>query len=391
MVNVNEAKKLILDNCRKPKIECHSLLDANGFILAEQPVSLINTPPFDQSAMDGYAFSFDKWDGKKDLKVVGEVQAGTVFPEILKSFECVRIFTGASLPKGADTVIMQEKIIPSGDCITIKDETLIKGSNVRLKGSQTNAGEYLLKVEQILLPPAISYLAGAGVDKVKIYSNPVVSILVTGKELLKPGNPISEGKIYESNSFGLIAALSQINIIPSSVDFSDDNEEEIINKISEKLNSDIVIITGGVSVGSYDYVHTALEKCGVKKIFHKVRQKPGKPFFFGKKDDTIIFALPGNPAAVLSCFYGYIVPAVSYYTHKEYFKSFTLPLKEEYRKKSDLTYFLKGKIQNNEVKILEHQESFLMNSFAMADCIIELNHEKEFFQKGDPVNVTMIT
>ncbi len=390
MITVSEARKLINDNYPPAKVELMQLIDACGFVLAEETYAAIDTPPFNQSAMDGYAFSFTEWDGNSNLKLIGEIQAGNFSYNQLKPFEVVRIYTGSALPMNADTVVMQEKVIKHVDVITIKDEHLVKGSNVRLQGSQGRKGEITLPKGHYLTPAAISFLAGTGIDKVKIYAKPSVSIIVTGKELVQPGEPIPEGKIYESNSFGLIAALNQLNISPLSLEVVDDFEEDIVQAIARQLQNDILIVTGGVSVGDCDFVSSALGKCGVEKIFHKVKQKPGKPFYFGRYEQTLVFALPGNPAAVMSCFYEYVVPAISNFTKKNYFKKLQLPLAKDFMKKPGLTFFLKGKSEEDKVFVLENQESYLMNSFAMADCIVELEEVMETFKQGDLVNVSMI-
>lgn len=390
MINVTEAIKLILENCNQSRIETVTLLEANGCILAENIISPIDSPPFHQSAVDGYAFSYDNRNKKNELFIKGEIQAGDFSNLILNPAETLRIFTGAPIPNGSDTVVMQEKIEITGNKIIINDEHLLKGNNVRLQGSQIKQGETALKQGQLLMPPAISYLSGLGIAHVKIFSKPTISILATGKELIKAGQELTKGKIFESNAIGLESALQQINIKPVSVEIVDDSEEELMNAIKHQLNSDILILTGGVSVGDYDLVPAVLEKCGVKKIFHKVKQKPGKPFYFGKYNQTLIFALPGNPAAVMSCFYEYVVDAISTFTKKEYFKKTLLPLAEDYNKKSGLTFFLKGKTGEQRVIILENQESYMLNSFAVADCLVELEEEKEVFKKGDLVKIKTI-
>lgn len=390
IINVSEAKKLILESCITAKIENVSLLEATGSVLAEKINSVVNTPPFDQAAMDGYAFDFDSWDRKSVLTVSGEVQAGNFSSATVKSFETVRIFTGAPLPTGTDTVVMQEKIIVVGKTICIQDNLLVKGSNVRREGSQTIKGELVMQKGQLLTPAAISFLASIGVDKLNVYSKPSVSIIVTGDELMPPGRILSNGQIYESNSFGLTAALNQINISPVSIDIVNDEEAEIIKTITSRLSTDILILTGGVSVGNYDLVPSSLKQCGVVQIFHKVKQKPGKPLYFGKINQTLVFALPGNPAAVLTCFYEYVLPAISRFTQKQYFRRLQMPLASDFRKKPGLTFFLKGKTKYHEVIILNNQESYMMNSFAMADCILELEEDKELYKKGDLVNVSMI-
>ena len=390
MINVTEAKQLINDNCSVLKVKTLPLLEANGSILAEPIYAIMDTPPFDQSAMDGYAFSYENWDKKSNLTVIGEIQTGNYSDKPLLANEAVRIYTGAPTPPGADTVVMQEKISLDGNTIQILDTFLVKGANVRPQGSQTKKGEMALQERQLLTPVAISFLAGIGINKVNVFSKPTVSIIVTGKELAKAEDTITEGKIFESNSIGLIAALQQLGIDPVSVEVVDDVEEEIEKAIVNQLTSDILILTGGVSVGDYDLVPASLEKCGVEKIFHKIKQKPGKPFYFGRYNQTLVFALPGNPAAVMSCFYEYVVQAISSFTQKKYFKKMLLPLAEDFNKKAGLTYFLKGKIGEREVMVLNNQESYKLNSFAVADCLVEFEEEDENFKKGDLVNITMI-
>ena len=389
MIEVSDARKLISENCPPQSTESINLEKAFGYVLAVQPESVTDTPPFDQSAMDGYCFAFDGI-SSKPLMIAGEVQAGAFYNEELRAGTCLRIFTGACVPSGADTVIMQEKVNRNGNEILICDEHLERGSNIRKRGSQTFNGQPLLKQGSLLTPAAISFLASAGITDVKVYSKPTVSLLVTGKELVKPGEKLPPGKIFESNSFGLIAALNQIGIEPAYVSFADDTVSDIKAAFLKSTNSNIIIITGGISVGDYDLVKQVLESTGVKTIFHKVKQKPGKPFYFGTLDDKIIFALPGNPAAVLSCFYNYVVQAIGQITCREYFKSFTLKLSSDYNKKNDLTLFLKGRTVGKEVEILTHQESYLLNSFSEADCMIELNGSKRLFKSGEQVRVRMI-
>ncbi len=390
MISVSEATKLISEKNKTSKVVQLELLDANGHILAETVYAEIDTPPFHQSAMDGYAFSFENWDKKNKLTVSGEIQTGNYYKNNLTANEAVRIYTGAPVPPGADTVVVQEKVMKDGNLILIKDDHLKKGNNVRPQGSQTKKGEVALTKGQLLTPVAISYLAGIGITRIKVFSKPTVSIIVTGKELIKAGNDIYEGKIFESNSIGLSAALQQLGISPVSVELVDDKENEIEHAISNQLDSDILILTGGVSVGDYDLVPSVLEKCGIIKVFHKVKQKPGKPFYFGVRDKTLVFALPGNPAAAMSCFYKYIVPAISRFTQKTYFKNRMLPLASEFYKKPGLTWFLKGKTGENDVCILNNQESYLLNSFAIADCLVELEEDKEYLSKGELVSVYMI-
>lgn len=390
MITVSEAKQQIIKHGKPTQIVEKSLSDALGFTLAKTLLAKMDTPPFDNSAMDGYAFSYDKWNKKSDLTVIGEAQAGRKNSLNTGANEAIRIFTGAPVPPDVDTVIMQEKVEHNADKITLLDENLKQGSNIRLKGSQTQEGDIALAKGQTITPAGISYLAGMGISKVKVYDKPKVSIIVTGKELVKSGETLKHGKIYESNGIGLTAALRQLSIEPISVALVDDVLEAIEKAIKSQLSSDIVILTGGVSVGDYDLVPVALEKCGVKKIFHKVKQKPGKPFYFGVTENALIFALPGNPAAVMTCFYEYVVEAIEGFTQNKYLKNLTLPLKNDFIKNLDLTYFLKGKKVNKSVEILDSQLSYMLNSFAMADCLITLEENKTEYKRGDLVHVLMI-
>lgn len=390
MISVSEAKKLIVDCNTHFKIIKLPLIGANGFVLAESVHSPIDTPPFNQSAMDGYAFAYDSLAHSKELTVKTSIQAGSSFEGSLAEGETARIFTGAPLPKGADTVVMQEKIIRSGDKIKIEDSALIQGMNVRLKGSQTARGETALKQGQLLTPAAISFLASIGIFEVQVFDKPKVNLIITGDELIPPGQQLRAGQIYESNSFGLISALKQMGIEPENVIYSDDNQTQLNTAIKKGLNADILIITGGVSVGDYDFVTTGLEACGVKTVFHKVKQKPGKPLYFGKKNKTLVFGLPGNPASVMTCFYQYVKSAIFQFCKFEKSEEFKYSLVTEYRKKPGLTHFLKGQVHSHSVFILPGQESYLMNSYAIADCLIEIDEEKNFCQKGDLVKVLHI-
>lgn len=390
MISVSEARKLIDENCKGGRSEVLRLIDALDRALADDVVSPMDTPPFHQSAVDGYAFSFKDWDKKSALEVAGEVQAGNVFTAEIKSRQAIRIFTGAPVPAGLDTVVMQEKIEVQGDQMTIKDPLLVAGANVRLQGSQTKIGDVVLKKSHRLTPASISFLASLGITEVPVFAHPHIRIIVTGKELVAPGGIIHEGQIFESNSFALKTALKAMGISPVSVEIVEDDEALIMEAITRALDSDIVILTGGASVGLYDLVPSSLAKCGVKEIFHKVKQKPGKPFYFGTYGDILVFALPGNPAAVLSCFYEYITPAIGKFTGRQYHKRLKMILAHDFQRKPGLTQFMKGKTKANTVFILDHQESYLMNSFAHADALVELEEDREVILKGDLVNVLMI-
>jgi molybdopterin molybdotransferase len=392
MLSVEEARNLVMKNSPAMKVTKVQLKDALGYVLAENIFSPLDVPPFNQSAMDGYAFQLKNNSARGNRIISGEVQAGTIPKTAISSNNAVRIFTGAQVPDGADAIVMQEKVERSNDSIIIHDEELKEGSNIRLKGSYIKKGAPALQSGTKLTPGAVGFLAAIGIAKVKVYAKPSVSIIVTGKELVKPGRKLIPGSIYESNSLALSSALKEMGIIPKFISVVDDDEKRISTAVKKALSKcDLIIISGGVSVGDYDFVQDALKNCGVKKIFYAVKQKPGKPLFFGRKKAKLVFALPGNPSAALTCFYEYIIPCIKNRSgiqnsgNKKY-----LRLSSDYYKKEGLTYFLKGKISGDEVITLPAQESSMMNSFAVADCLIHLSENRVEYKKGEQVEIHLL-
>ena len=393
MISVKEAQKAIVANSKTLPIEKLSLYKAFGYVLAKDVFAPISLPPFNQSGMDGYAFIHDDLKAKNTISIVGEVPAGSVYPKELKKGQAVRIFTGAEVPKGADTVVMQEKVIVEDGCLKIQDSQIKKGANIRLKSSQINKGELAISRGTLLNAGAIGYLAGLGLTTVSVFRKPKVFVIVTGSELQKPGTKLEKGNIYESNSFSLIASLQSININLVNVQWVADDEAKIYNLIDKAVHEfDMVILTGGISVGDYDFVGRALAKLKAKNIFYKVKQKPGKPLYFGKHKKALIFALPGNPAAVLTCFYNYVYPSLRQMQgdSNAFLRSLKLPLKVSYNKKKGLSYFLKSRIENNSVVPLEGQESYKLSSFAIADSLIYLPEEAENSKAGTLVDVFIL-
>ncbi len=393
MITVTEAKKRITENTDILPVVAVPLGESGGMILARDIRSELDVPPFDQSAMDGYAFRFDDLAAGQLLRVVGAIPAGVQTNQPLLAGEAMRIFTGAPVPQDADTVVMQEHVTAVGDQIRIEDPPLKQGGNVRPRGSQTQKGQVALQAGAKLSPAAIGFLAGLGVETVSVWAKPRVCLLITGNELAPPGSPLQPGQVYESNSFALAAALRELHIQPALVFRSDDNEARITEYLKTGIQAcDLVLVTGGISVGDHDLVKKSLENCLVETIFYKVKQKPGKPLYFGKRDNTLLFGLPGNPASVLTCFYEYVVPAIQKMTGKTdpAPSGPTRVLAEDFAKKAGLTYFLKGKLDGESVIPLGAQESYRMNSFADADCLIVLDEDKAEYRKGETVEVHLL-
>ena len=392
MISVKEAKDIIQNNIKTLGAETFSLQDAAGLTLSEDVFADNDFPPFEQSAVDGYAFRFEDWNGEA-LQVKGEVQAGAKEEILTGKKQAARIFTGAPVPAKFDTVIMQEKVIVEDKLLNIQDQDLKKGNNVRPKGSEIASGLLALERGTLLTPGAIGFIAGLGKKEVKAIRRPTVAIVVTGKELQTPGEPLAYGQVFESNSYALTAALNKSGILNVSTQWVDDDLDTLINVIEKVLSTaDLLLITGGVSVGDYDFVSKTLEQVGVEKLFHKIKQRPGKPLLFGKQNETIVFGLPGNPSSVLTCYYEYVLVAIQQMMgfEKPFLKTVQLPMARDHNKNAGLMHFLKGKQINNEVLVLDAQESYRMKSFALADCLIVLEEDKIEYKKGEMVEVHLL-
>jgi molybdopterin molybdotransferase len=369
-----------------------SLQESAGLILAEDVYASMDIPAFPQSSMDGYAFSFEGWKQHKKLKITGEVAAGSNETFTLAPGNAVRIFTGAAVPAGADTVIMQEKTQVENGELKIEDETLQQGNSVRLKGSEIKAGELALGKESVLSPAAIGFLAGIGITEVKVYPNPSITIVITGNELQQPGEPLQLGQVYESNSFALKAVLQQLHIENIQILYATDKPEIITGSLKKALEqSDVVLLTGGISVGDYDFVLQAATECGVEKLFHKIKQRPGKPLYFGKRGSNLVFGLPGNPSSVLTCFYQYVIPALMKLSKREIgLITIKVPLAKVFQKNTGLTHFLKGFYDGKTVAPLDAQESYRLSSFAKANCLIQIDEDITSLKEGELVNVYLL-
>ena len=390
MVSVEEAKKIVASNVAPGRPLLMPLKEAAGHTVAQGIYAAIDIPAFEQSSMDGYAIRFQ--DKNSALTINGEMAAGTPQQLQLQAGEAVRIFTGAPLPQGADTVVMQEKVKLQNKQIIITDTTLKLGSHVRNKGAEIKAGSLAMPAGCYLSPAAIGFLAGIGIVDVLVYPMPSVSIIVTGKELQKPGNDLLAGQVYESNSYSLTAALQQAGIKKILIYQVDDELTIVKNQLDVALaNSDIILLTGGVSVGDYDFVVEATRLCGIQQQFHKVKQKPGKPLYFRTKNNKLIFGLPGNPSSVLSCFYNYVLPAIELSAHKKNsVQTVEAKLAKDYPKPTGLTQFLKGAYSNGAAMPLSAQESFQLSSFAQADCLISLEEAHGDYLAGELVQVLLL-
>ena len=392
MISVIDAKKIISENVSSLEPVILPLQESAGLILAEDVYASMDIPAFPQSSMDGYAFSFEGWKKHKRLKIAGEVAAGSKETFTLEPKNTVRIFTGAAVPAGADTVIMQEKTQVANGELKIEDETIQLGTSVRTKGSEIKAGELALGKGSVLSPAAIGFLAGIGITDVKVYPNPSITIIITGNELQQPGEPLQHGQVYESNSFALKAVFQELHINDIKILYANDKPEVVTETLKKALEqADVVLLTGGISVGDYDFVLQSATECDVEKLFHKIKQRPGKPLYFGKKENKLVFGLPGNPSSVLTCYYQYVIPALEKLSKRKIgLQTLQVPLERSFKKAAGLTHFLKGFYNGKKVAPLDAQESYRLSSFAKANCLIEVDEDTTSLKEGELVDVYLL-
>ena len=389
MISVEQALKTIDENVSVAKAIQMNLSKALGYVLAEDITSPMDMPPFPQSAMDGYAV---KLNGTNTFNLVGEVKAGDGHEPQLNQGEAIRIFTGAPVTASADLVVRQE------DCNVVENVLEVNplpktGANIRPKAEQTVSGDIALRKGQAINAAAIGYLATLGVTEVSVFPKPKVAILVTGNELVAPGQELNYGQIYESNAIMLQSALTNYGIEQSDVYRVKDDYESTRDELSKMLSSyDVILCSGGISVGDYDFVGKALIELDVKEIFYKIKQKPGKPLFFGKKENALVFALPGNPAAALTCFNVYVIKALNLLTGKrpQGLVRIKKNITTDFSRKGDRAQFLKGSICGNEVAIMEGQSSAMLHTYALSNTLVFIPLEMTSVKKGEPVECILI-
>jgi molybdopterin molybdotransferase len=309
MLTLNQAIDAVLTEVRPLGSVEVPLIEAFGRALAVDLVSPEEVPPFDNSAMDGFALLADDNAVAGGLRVALEIPAGAVAPRPLRGGEAARIMTGAPLPAGADTVVPVEESRESGGVVTFAAPPL-RGANVRHAGEDILRGSPLLPAGTVLGPAEVGLLASVGLQEVSVARRPRVAILATGSELVPPGDPVGPGQIRNSNSYTAFGQVLAAGAEPLLLGIARDDRDETRRMIARALEEDVVITSGGVSVGDYDFVKDVQDELGVERRFWRVRTKPGKPVAFGVRGDTLVFGVPGNPVAAMVSFELYIRPAL---------------------------------------------------------------------------------
>jgi molybdopterin molybdotransferase len=309
MKTIDEALALILDGIEPLGAARAPLAEAAGRVAASDVAAMVDLPPFDRSAMDGYAVRAADTAPGVALRLAGGVAAGEVAAEALPPGTAAAISTGAALPPGADAVL-QSELASSEDGHVTPERAIEPGRHVRYRGEDVRAGDVLVRAGERLTLPRLSVLASAGVGEVEVHRAPRLQLAVTGSELLPLGAPPEPGRIHESNGLmvGMLARragaeVTDLGVVP-------DDSEATLRAVRRGLEGDVLVVSGGVSVGPHDHVKPAFEASGVEEVLWRVRIKPGKPMWFGRRARTLVFGLPGNPLSSIVCFCVFIEPAL---------------------------------------------------------------------------------
>lgn len=377
--------------------ETVSVKEALGRTLGEQIISPINVPAYDNSAMDGYALQGKDLpdNGNTTLEVIGSSFAGAPFNNAVEAGQAVRIMTGAKIPEGADTVIMQEKAEREEEQVTFSSEDNHKpGENVRRAGEDMREGETVLQPGQALGAAELGMIASLGYGEISVKRRIKVAFFSTGDELCSAGEPLGDGQIYDSNRYTVFSMLNQLGVELIDLGIIRDQRELIEQAFKDAAaQADVVITSGGVSVGEADFVKETLDKLG-EVNFWRIAMKPGKPLAFGKLDDAWFFGLPGNPVSAMVTFLQFVRPALNHLAGKDRVTPFRIPLRctTPLKKRPGRLEFQRGTLTQDEngetvVEGAGHQGSHILRSMSRADCFIVLPAENGGIEAGEWVEV----
>jgi molybdopterin molybdotransferase len=379
MISLEEARERLFASITPLEPERVPLLEALGRYCAESVRSRIDLPRFDNSAMDGYAVRCEDLksathDQPVELKVLGRIGAGEVFGGAISPGTCLRLFTGSVLPSGADAVVMQEDVGAENGIIRLF-ESVKPFENVRLAGEDIREGTRIITEADKLTAARLSLLAATGHVEVGVRKLPRVAVIATGDELLEPGEPLAAGKIYESNRTLVTSLLRSLGIPATVLPILRDDFDKTTAGLKEAFaNHDVVITTGGVSVGEFDFVKDAFTKLGGVIDHWKVAIRPGKPFVFGKLQKKLLFGLPGNPVSALVTFLALVRPALLRMlgARETELPQVTGELAETVANLGDRRHFVRCVWSDGKLKHAGRQASHMIGSLGEANCLIDV-------------------
>lgn len=393
MISFEDATSLIREGCRPLPPQRVSTLEAVGRFLWDALVATEDGPRSDRSAVDGYGVRVGDLPGP--LRIAGRSEAGSPCSAAIGLGECVRLLTGAVVPPGVEAVAMQEDCRVEGETVLVV-RAIRAGSNVRWRGEEHRAGEILLPAQTLVTPAVAGYAAAQGLQALSVGAAPRVMVVSTGNELLRPGEEPRDGMIYASNATTLLAALRALGL-PAGAAVVGDDRAKIRETLSQALESaDLVVTTGGVSVGDCDFVRECVLDVGVRETFWKVAMKPGKPVFFGHKGERPFFGLPGSPVAAMVVFQTLVRPAILSMmgAGRTDAEEFPAVLAEPLRKRPGRTEFVRVRFERREGAVYavptRGQGSHMISGMATADGLVRLPREGVEFDAGESVSASTL-
>ncbi len=386
MIGVEEAKRIMMAHVRLLPFTPLVLDLAQDHHLAADVKSRAAHPIFDMSAVDGWALCGE---GPQWMPVAA-IAAGQVMATPLLPGQCARIFTGAQVPDGTERVLMQERAHQQAGMVQCEGELPPQGANIRRNGEQFTEGELLARAGDRLDPAAIGLIATGGAEEVEVSFKPWVSVVRTGNEFIEEGSP-REGRIFSSNEWMLFAALRKelCEVDDDGAFIANDDDADIENVIKQAAAADVIVTTGGVSVGDHDRIETVLKKMGAEIHFHGVAQKPGKPMLFATLEDKPVFGLPGNPRAVMVLYYEYVLPFLRAMqgAHEPWPRTDHVPLVHALLVKGDRAEFRAARCEGGRVRLLADEGSHMLRSLIDADALVYLPEHKRSWNENETVEV----
>lgn len=400
MISVDEARNLILDSFSPLGTESVDILSALDRILAEDIYSNREIPPKDNSAMDGYALRAEDISGASrenpvELEVVEDIPAGSIPKCRIGTGQAARIMTGAPIPEGADAV-MQVENTESGDGRVRIFVPATKGLDIRLAGEDVRREERVLEAGVLMRPAEIGMLASLGRSFISVYQRPIVAVLSTGNELVDIDADVNTGKIVNSNGYALSAQILECGAVPILLGIARDTKEDLIEKFKAAERADVILSSGGVSVGDYDLVKDIMQQIGNSMKFWRVAMRPGRPLAFGTMQGKPIFGLPGNPVSSMISFEQFVRPALlKMMGHRNLFrKTARAAMAEDFRKKEGLRYFIRVRLRQEKGELIASttgdQGSGILKSMVLADGLVELPEELTEIKAGTSVKVQLL-
>jgi molybdopterin molybdotransferase len=397
LIEYPEAERLVLENVSLLPAEDVLLVEAQGLAFAKDVIAKFDSPPFDNSAVDGYAVRSADAEAGRSFRVVDEAPAGRPAAKSVGEGEAVKIFTGGVIPEGADAVVMVENTSGWGEEFEL-EKAASPGQNVRESGEDVHEGDVILRRGTEVGPPEIALAATQGYGWLPVYRRPKVVVLSTGTELVDPGSrDLERGEIYDSNSFAVIAQAREIGASARRISAASDEADVIRDAVKEALETaDVVVTSGGASVGEKDLVKGTMLELGVEQIFWGVKFKPGKPLFFGIRDGVRLFGLPGNPVSAMVCFELFVRPALMKMMGREdrgrprievYFED---DVKNQFGRMHAMRVSLERTEKGWLARSVGAQGSGLVSSLTKADALALIGPESGGVRAGEPVEAIVL-